>query len=239
LTGRRPTTAARITSISRLPCGVHRICIVLDSAFEQRAGQYLNVVHASGATIPLSIASAPQRLPELELHYKSTPRVVEARLMDELLATADVLDIDGPHGAVTVAGPHLAPLSLIAAGTGIAQCCAIVEHLRGVPQRAPVSLLWSVADAQQLYCEAQFQTPPAWLKYQAVIDRPGQVNAAVQWLAARDTPPPGRTIISGGPGFVYSIVDQLQRMGVMPEALESDVFSYAPRPAAPESAPRS
>ena len=239
MAGRAPTTAARITSISRHRSGVSRIHVAIDTPFAHCAGQYLNVVHASGTNIPLSIASAPQRLPELELHYKSTPGVAEARLMDEMLATADALQIDGPHGEVTVVGPLDTPLSLIAAGTGIAQACAIIEHLREVAQRAPVSLVWSVSNAQQLYCEQQFLTPPGWLRYHPVIDRPGQFNAAVQWLAGCASAPPGRTIISGSPGFVYAVADQLQRMGVAAQTIESDVFSYAPRPGAAGSAPHS
>lgn len=186
-------------------------------------------MHSGGARIPLSIASAPKRLPELELHYKSTPGVVEARLMDEILAGSEVLQIEGPHGEVTVDGPVETPLSLIAGGTGIAQCCAIIEHLRDVVQRAPVNLLWSVADARQFYCEELLSAPSSWLTYRALVDPPGPSNAAVHWLRARELPPSGRTIVSGGPAFVYSVVDQLRLMGITDATIESDVFSYSPR----------
>ena len=93
----------------------------------------------------MSIASAPERLPQLELHFRPLPGVPEAQLMDEiLLDTADGsrdITIDGPFGNVCVDGPVEQELLLIAGGSGIAQCRGIATHLRHARQTRDVQLL--------------------------------------------------------------------------------------------------
>jgi CDP-4-dehydro-6-deoxyglucose reductase, E3 len=223
------TIPARIQSIALHDSGVRRITLSLSDPFTHRAGQYLSVVHPSGVRIPLSIASAPHRLPELELHFRPLPGVADAELMNELLASAADLQIDGPHGNVIVEGPTSDELLLIAGGTGIAQCGCIVDHLGSVAQQSPVRLIWGVTEPAQLYCDSQFRAAPRWLSYLALIDAPGRGSAAVEWLRQNSKPPRGRVIVSGSPGFVYAIDDALQAIGTARATVESDVFSYAPR----------
>ena len=83
----------------------------------------------------MSIASAPERLPQVELHFRGMPGVPEAQLMAEILDGAPDVHIEGPHGAVCVDGPIDEDLLLIAGGSGIAQCRAIVTHLRHAGQK--------------------------------------------------------------------------------------------------------
>ncbi len=228
-----PAVSARIVSIARHDSGVSLITLAAGNSFHFRAGQYLNVVHPNGTRIPMSIASAPVHLPRLQLHYRALSGVPEAALMNELLAgapgeTHDVT-IDGPYGDVHCEGPHAGDLLLIAGGSGIAQCRAIVDHLHGAEQRRRVRLVWSVSNASQLYCDAELRRFDAWLDYVAVIDVPGAENAAVAWLRSARPTGSDRIIVSGGPGFVYAVVDALREIGVADARIESDVFSYAPR----------
>jgi NAD(P)H-flavin reductase len=223
---------AHVTSIAHHDSGVRRIALALERSFRHRPGQYLNVVHPGGGLIPLSIASAPERLPELELHYRPTLGVAEADLMNDLLtraAEASEWKVDGPRGNVIVEGPTPDPLWLIAGGTGIAQCCCIVDHLRRVAQSEPVHLLWSVTDLAQLYCDSQLRAATRWLCYEPLVDAPGSTNAAVAWLRETDVAIHGRVILSGGPGFVYTVYDVLRGIARQGTSFESDVFSYAPR----------
>jgi CDP-4-dehydro-6-deoxyglucose reductase len=225
-----PETAAYIEAIDHHASGVSRIVLSLRGPFRHKSGQYLNIVHPGGTRIPLSIASAPERLPQLELHYRSTPGLAEAMLLDELLDQPQrAITLDGPHGNVCIEAPTANELWLFAGGTGIAQAFCIVEYLRGVAQRKPVHLIWSVVDRRQLYCEAELSNGPEWLDVRTLVDHPATGNAALHWLKQHGSPACGRIILCGGPGFVYAIADALTELGIPAGALESDVFSYAPR----------
>jgi len=153
--------------------------------------------------------------------------------MDELLDAAangshDIL-IEGPFGDVSVHGPTLDELLLIAGGSGIAQCRSIITHLRSARQTRDVHLLWSVTAADQLYCDGELRAFATWLHYVPLIDKPNAESAAVAWLRQSATSHRGRVIISGGPGFVYAVVDALESLPTKGTSVESDVFSYAPR----------
>jgi CDP-4-dehydro-6-deoxyglucose reductase, E3 len=222
-------TPARIASIARHDSGVRLISLVLESPFAFRAGQYLYVVHPDGARIPMSIASAPERLPLLDLHFRPLPGVAEAASMLQLLERShEALALDGPYGDVFVDGPLTTDLALFAGGSGISQCRSIVEHLLDVGQSGRVRLVWSVTQADQLYCDVELRHFSRWLDYTPLVDSQECPNAAVAWIDATKPALSGRIVVAGGPGFVYAVVDALERIG-HDAVIESDVFAYAPR----------
>jgi CDP-4-dehydro-6-deoxyglucose reductase len=224
-----PEVRARIASIAHHGSGVRLITLTLPAPFPFHAGQYLNVVHPSGVRIPMSIASAPERVPDLELHYRPLSGVAEAVLMDQLLEEGDAISIEGPFGDVRVNGPLDDDLLLIAGGSGISQCRAILEHLRCVEHAHPARLVWSVTQRDHLYADAELRGFAPWLDYEAVVDTPQAKSAVLAWLGTHTLPTSGRIIVSGSPGFVYAVVDTLNELGPTHIAIESDVFSYAPR----------
>lgn len=177
----------------------------------------------------MSIASAPERVPELELHYRPLPGATEAALMNELLDKGDAISIEGPFGDVRVIGPLDDGLLLIAGGSGVSQCRAILDHLRCVEHARRVRLVWSVTQRDHLYADAELRSFAPWLDYEAVVDTPQAKSAVLTWLSTHTLPTSGRIIVSGSPGFVYAVVDTLNELGASRLAIESDVFSYAPR----------
>jgi CDP-4-dehydro-6-deoxyglucose reductase len=224
-----PEVRARIASVAHHDSGVRLVSLTLPAPFPFHAGQYVNVVHPGGVRIPMSIASAPERIPELELHYRPLPGVAEAALMNELLDAGDAMSIEGPFGDVRVIGPLEEGLLLIAGGSGISQCRAIAEHLRCVEHAHPVCLVWSVTQRDHLYADDELSRFAPWLEYEAVVDTPQEKSAILAWLRSRTLPTSGRVIVSGSPGFVYAVLDTLNELGATHLAIESDVFSYAPR----------
>jgi CDP-4-dehydro-6-deoxyglucose reductase len=224
-----PEVRSRIASLAHHASGVRLISLVLPASFRFHAGQYLNIVHPGGVRIPMSIASAPERLPELELHYRPLPGAPEAALMNELLDADNELSIEGPLGDVHVAGPLDDDLLLIAGGSGISQCRAILEHLRHTEHTRDVTLVWSVTQRDHLYADADLGLFAPWLKYEPVVDSPQAPSAVLRWLRTHPLPTSGRVIVSGSPGFVYAVADAMNELGASGVTVESDVFSYAPR----------
>ncbi len=216
---------------------MQRIVLRMPAAFAFRAGQYLEVLHPEGP-IPLSIASAPARLPELHLHYRSSPGVAEATRMDELLAGAAgpgaTLDIRGPGGDVCLPERLPAPALIVAGGTGIAQAMSFVDAFAQRDPGERVTVVWCADADEDFYLRAEIDALDVpWLEVVCIADPsrdPG--NRGLVWLRERapallraDSP----IVLAGGPPFVYAACDALTEAGIDVQQIQSDVFSYAPR----------
>jgi CDP-4-dehydro-6-deoxyglucose reductase len=224
------TITARLISAEPLNTAVQQL-LLNATGFRFDAGQYLHV-HAGSRRLPLSIASAPTRLPELELHYRSTPGDEDAAALDALLPQARELTLEGPQGNVVVTEPTREPLTLIAGGIGVSQAASIIEQLADTGrQRRSVKLWWSLAvpDAKYPVAVVERVSQEAWFSHETLYDDPAAgTNAALARIRAGRIDP-GRYILCGAPGFVYSCAEGLLARGVSRDALRSDVFDYAPR----------
>jgi ferredoxin-NADP reductase len=220
---------------------VQRLRLQAPPSFRFAPGQYLCVEHASGQ-IPLSIASAPWRLPELHLYYRSTPGLEQARWMDELLAAGGDLVISGPAGDVTLDLPLCAPLVLVCGGTGGAQALGMLDALEHSPPDYPVGLLWCADDDDTLApARAWLKGQRPWLTAELFVDATRAASNRglerlrtlapdfSELLGASTTAPSLRIILSGSPGFVYAVTDLLTAAGVAAGQLQSDVYAYAAR----------
>jgi NAD(P)H-flavin reductase len=222
---------ARLRAVEPLNAAVQQL--LLDATgFEFSAGQYI-YLHAGQQRVPLSVASAPARLPELELHYRSTPGDPDAAALDALLLHAHELTLDGPHGDVVITDPTGEPLTLIAGGTGISQAASIIEQLAECEaQQLAVQLWWSLATPAASYAVSAIErvSSESWFELETLYDDPiADSNAAVSRI--RNGPiEPGQYLLCGAPGFVYSCAQELLDRGINRSALRSDVFDYAPRP---------
>jgi len=201
-----------------------------EGAFEFDAGQYLEVLHPDGTAIPLSIASPPEQLPALTLHYRSTPGLPEAARMDELL-TGNRLDLRGGFGDVRLATHDRRPLFLIAGGTGISQALCLAAAQCHRHSRTRVELL-GCADAEaDLYFADLLPTADAFHAKLIADPRRDAANSGLAWLAgnAQRIEPEARIVISGSPAFVFAVTDTLTALSLPESRLESDVYAWAPR----------
>lgn len=192
----------------------------------------MRILPPTGAPIPFSVATAPERLPDFEIHFRPLPGVPDAAVLLELLSSARTLTLDGPHGDVFVHGPTPAPLCLIAGGTGIAQCLAIIDHLARCNQTQPVRLLWSASDRAHLYARrrlAVWRREHRWFEFETVVDTPTAPSGALAVLARTGVPEEPEAIVAGGPAFVYAIADAIRAATATPPRLRADAFAYAPR----------
>lgn len=220
--------------VSRTGHPVQRIVLRMPDQFDFRSGQYLEVLHPRGA-IPLSIASAPNRLPELHLHYLSVAGVAEAARMDELLRQSNSLEVRGPAGDVGLTLPLTSPALLVAGGTGIAQAMSFIDSFTMKDPGDRVTLLWCADVEGDFYLrEALDSLNAPWLETELIADpERSERNRALAWLHRHGSAfaGSGAVVLSGSPGFVYAAFDTLLGAGVTAEQMQSDVFSYAPRPA--------
>ena len=193
-----------------------------------QAGQYLTVEAPDNIFIPLSIASAPARLPQLELHYRSTPGLTEAHAMDQLLQ-GDALTISAASGDVTIAQESV-PLFIVAGGSGAAQAFSCAEHRHRVGLEQPTHILWCADTAADIYAQSELQAFSAIELFVCVDDRRTAANEGLQWLRKNASDYQGWSIIlAGSPAFVYTVTDLLLECGLSQQQLHSDVYAYAPR----------
>jgi len=203
-----------------------------ENTLQFHAGQYLEIVHPSGAGIPLSVASSPLRLPELVFHYQSTRGSHDARLVDELLDAGRSLQLKGPGGDVFVNAETTSNLLLIAGGTGVSQALAIIDdlHLRQASNK--VTLLCCADRVEDFYFKSLLhaQSKP-WLTVEYLADpRRTADNRAMRWLQAHAGEHlTDRILLCGGPPFVYAACDAVVAGGIKADNTESDVYAYAPR----------
>ena len=218
---------AEISAIE--PAGDVALITARCPGFSFQAGQYITIGPAS---IPMSVASAPSRLPEFTLHYRAEPGSADAAALDQVFALGQTaFDFDGPFGNIRLVEPYPAGLMVIAGGTGASQARSIIDEIAVSPERMPTTLFWCVSEPLGLYQDVYFEElafHADWFTYRAFIDDRAGRSPVHDWLAT--TPLTAeRYVLGGGPGFVYSIVDRLTALGVLADQLHSDVFDYAPR----------
>lgn len=213
-----------------------RILLKVPSTYTFAAGQYLTVHHADGIEIPMSIASSPLMLPNLELHFQPTQGDPTSEAMDQCLQHSK-LNISKASGWVRCP-PLNESLTVVAGGSGasLAFCC--VQHRAQQLAQQP---------AQQLASERSVNTQVLWCVdanedfydidvledgcnlYRIVDPSKTATNAGLKLLPSLAAS--SAYIISGSPGFVYAVTEVLENAGVPSSKLQSDVYDYAPREA--------
>lgn len=205
---------------------MQRITLRIHGKYPFSAGQYLTV-QGERINIPLSIASAPQRLPELELHYRSTPGAPEAEAMDTLLSGRQ-LQLSAAQGTVSC-GAANRPLLLIAGGSGAAQAFSCAES-RSHQTEADTTVLWCADHADDLYDTERLAGYVNGQLHVCIDDRRTEENEGLSWLRKHGAEfRQHNVVLCGSPGFVYAVTDLLMARGFDNEALQSDVYAYAPR----------
>lgn len=198
------------------------------------AGQYLLLERAEGEKSAFSLASAPHCGRDLELHVLA--REAGSRSLIDQLKRDGMAHIDLPLGDTHLAELPEGPLVLIAAGTGMAQMHALIEHCRAAGFKYPVHLYWGARRPEDFYqlehWEAWKQVPNLFL-HKVVSDlcawegRCGLLHQAVREdIADLSTV---HVYASGSPAMVYATLDALVEAGMDAHQMRADVFAYAPR----------
>lgn len=196
------------------------IDLELTESVDFAAGQYLTISHPSGEAIPFSIASPPEWLPRLQLHYKPTPGHRHTDLMGELDDRSE-LELELPFGDVCVDADSAEPLLLLSEETGIAQAASGIRHIVARRSARPVRIGWSAVSGDFYIADELTRYAPEAFVMTRSADLIGRLSALL--VGGEEV------ILCGSPQWVYRHFDALGARGVPPAAVRSDVFGYAPR----------
>ncbi|MBA1194422.1 CDP-6-deoxy-delta-3,4-glucoseen reductase [Pseudomonas entomophila] len=198
------------------------------------AGQYLMIERDGAGKTAFSLASAPHRGRELELHVLA--REDSTRQLIDQLQRDQMARIEMPFGDTHLAELPDGPLVLIAAGTGMAQMHSLIEHCRAKGFEHPVHLYWGVRRPEDFYALehwAEWEALPNLHLHKVVSDlcgwegRCGLLHEAVREDIADLNQV--HVYASGSPNMVYATLDALVEAGMDAHRMRADVFAYAPR----------
>lgn len=150
------TVPCRIASLRKVAPDVLEILLRLPptAAFDFLPGQYVDVVHASGARRSYSLANAPARGRPLELHVRAVENGVMSDYWFNHAKVNDLLRLNGPKGTFFLRGVSALDLVFLATGTGIAPVKSILEALPTMPASLTprsATVYWGGASRQDLY----------------------------------------------------------------------------------------
>ena len=198
------------------------------------AGQYLQLQRADGEFNAYSIASAPARGREVELHVLARESSVKALLSD--INARGSVRVRMPYGQAHVAALPEGPLILIAAGTGMAQMHSIVEHCLAQGFAHPICVYWGGRTQDDFYAL------PAWDEWAAqdglVLHKVvselcawgGRCGMLYEAVTEDFSELAGVSVYaSGSPRMVYGTMDALIEQGMDEKCFFADALSYAPR----------
>ncbi len=239
----KPGFPSTVKNLSWLGASVVRVHLTMPADFPRfRPGQYIELALEDGTTRPFSIANYHPRLTEIELHIEARPDSQATWRMIRHMQHYGEIRVFPAQGSVQLK-PAIGPQVFLAAGTGFAQIKALMEQYLHNSQpgakdaELPIYLFWGSEQPEQRYLEKQVED---WcrhhknLRYRPLNWQAGDcwakgVTAEVEQLAH------SQIYACGSPRRIYQTLDHLERQGVSTTQMQSDVFSYAPRP--PKNAP--
>ena len=239
--------AFQVTAVTELQASVFKIDLLAPAGklSQYHAGQYLELL-IDGNEYPFTIANAPGQR-ELELHLGVSHDNESSSLVLQYLQNNSTVRARLPKGSVWLK-PELNqlnlhdPLLFVVAGTGFAQAKAMIEE-QLKHQHSALHVYWINREVENFYMDqAQKWADEGLIQYRAMCSQ-GPIyredeacqyytQQSIKDVTAQDFPNMDKlqVVACGGPGFVYSILDELEETGLKQSQMQSDVFAYAPRP---------
>ena len=203
-----------------------------DTTFSYQAGQFVYLVLANGDERPYSIASAPNNnLLEFHIHYHSGDNAFTHALFNELLANKSIR-LHGPKGNCIYHLPAAKHWALLAGGTGLAPCKAIIEAAIQHQHTKPIHLYWGARTTEHLYFHQEllaWQQQHPWFTYTPVLFEqqhagPDYQYGMVHEIVCRDYPHLAEVdVYASGPAImVFAAQEYLRRHGLPDGQFSSD-----------------
>jgi CDP-4-dehydro-6-deoxyglucose reductase/3-phenylpropionate/trans-cinnamate dioxygenase ferredoxin reductase subunit len=155
------------------------------------AGQYLRVLMPGGDSRNYSMANAPHRSDDLELHIRQVPGGMFSQRILPNLAKGSILEVELPYGEFRLSENEAMPALLVATGTGFAPIKSMIEHNIRSSSKRRLHLYWGANTEADIYMHELprgWAEKHDWFRFTPVVSMPsrdwagrtGFVHMAVQ-----------------------------------------------------------
>jgi len=147
---------ARVVEKTRLADNVMKLVLKLPRAqrLQFLAGQYVDILLPGNKRRAFSIASAPAREDEIELHVRHVEGGDFTGWVFDDMQLKDILRIEGPLGTFFVRHDEKErPMIMMGGGTGFAPLKSMIEDLLALGDTRPIHLFWGARTRPELYQE--------------------------------------------------------------------------------------
>jgi ferredoxin-NADP reductase len=206
-----------------------------------RPGQHLDVrlTAEDGYSVErsYSIASEPERGPEVDITVERIPDGEVSPFLHEVVVIGDRLEVRGPIGGYFVwEAPLGGPLLLVAGGSGVVPLMAIVRHRARVGATTPTMLLFSSRGPEEIIYRDELaalastddgltvahaltrRQPEGWTGFARRIDEPMLAEVLAPLGSAT------RAYACGPTALVETVANALVRLGLPPDRIRTERF---------------
>lgn len=216
------------------------LTLALTQWTRHRAGQHydLRLTAADGysAQRSYSIASAPERVGEIDITVERIQEGEVSPFLDDTVVVGDRFEVRGPVGGYFVwEAASGGPLLLVAGGSGVVPLMSMLRHRAAAGANVRVRLLYSSRgfdeiiyrdelaalpqqDGLEVFHTLTRTQPQGWTGYARRID--GPMLAEVAKPFGRDAV----TFICGPTALVEAAANALQAIGLPPERIRTERF---------------
>ena len=157
----RKVFKAKVWQVSRpiVDVAVVRLRLPIGERVVFTAGQYLRVLMPGGDSRNYSMANAPHKNDEVELHIREVPGGMFSQRILPNLIKGSRLEIKLPYGEFRLGENSDVPAILLATGTGFAPFKSMIEHNIRSGSRRRLHLYWGANTEADLYMQ---ELPRGW-----------------------------------------------------------------------------
>ncbi|MGB1092325.1 MAG: 2Fe-2S iron-sulfur cluster-binding protein [Oceanobacter sp.] len=228
-------TEAVVLEKTLLAPGIARL--VVEPAYnpEYSPGQFIEILHPSGASRPYSLACTPETVWGLECHVQAVEGGLVSNWLVDEVAEGDTIKVSKPAGEVLLPA-DAKEVAMLAFGVGMSSVhgvCLDALQRQGDEALDRVELIHLARTQPELYLDDLYQQKSAELEsfhYQGIVGSGRQdrlLEKLCAQLAAGDDKLVRHYILCGSPAAVWASRDVLVDLGVSEGRIHADAFDLA------------
>lgn len=232
----RRKVRGKVVAQEKLTHDIVKLVIQLEESLPYKAGQYadicLDVLPQYSRSF--SFASRPQPDGKVIFFIRKVPNGRVTGLVNDQSLLGQGAVVQGPVGEFYLR-PAVAPLLLVAGGSGLAPILALLEEALVAGGQRPVTLLFGAREERDLYAlDAINALAAQWRESFRFVPVLSEAASDVSWQGARGLVTElistlledgAHAYLCGPPAMIDSAVSMLRSCGVAPEHIHADRFT--------------